>query len=648
MFRVALEGLFARKFRLLSTSLSVLIGVAFLSGSMVLIDTIDKTFDDLFVELLQDVDAVVRSDNVIETDFGDLRSRIDESLLETVLTVDGVAAADGDVGGFAQLVGPDGDPIGNVGPNSPPTLGTSWTDVPELNPLRVVAGGPPTGPDEVLIDKKSADDGPLAVGDTVTILLKGPPREFTVVGVATFGDTDSPLGASLAVFDLVTAQEVLAEPGKYDSIGVVAEPGVSQQEITERVAAVMPAGHEVVTGQTVIDESQSEVADSLSFFNTFMLVFAAIALFVAAFIIYNTFSILVVQRTRELALLRALGAGRLQVVGSVLFEAVLVGLVASAIGILAGLGVASLLKQVLELAGIAIPAGGVVFQTSTAWTALLVGVGVTVVSAVVPARRASATAPMAAIRDVTAEGIGVLRGRLAWASASLVIGLAGLVWGLFGEPFDRGVTIGGGAALAFLGVAGLSPLLARPFCYLLGAPVALSRGVPGELARENAMRDPKRTATTAAALMIGVGLVVAITIFAESAKASINKVIDDSFVGDLVIDSGAGGFGGLSPALAAELNELPEVEAASGVRLGLAEVEGRTPSCSASTRRRWATSSTSVSSRGRWKRSTRTTSPCTKTTRPTTAGSWATPSTCDSPRRASSNSRSASSSPRTT
>ena len=573
MFRIALDGLLARKFRLFSTSLSVMIGVAFLAGSMVLIDTIDKTFDDLFAEIGEDVDAVVRSDNVIESDFGDLRSRVDDGLLDTVRAVDGVAGADGDVGGYAQLVGPDGEPIGSLD-NGPPTLGASWTDVPELNPLRVVAGEPPRGPDEILIDKQSADDGPFAVGDTVTVLAQGPPRQFTVVGIATFGDADSPLGASLAVFDLETAQEVLAEPGKFDSIGVVAADGISETEITERLAAALPAGHEAVTGQAIVEESQSEVADALSFFNTFMLVFAAIALFVAAFIIYNTFSILVAQRTRELALLRALGASRPQVVGSVLIEAVVVGLVASAVGLVAGIGVASLLKQLLDAAGIPIPAGSVVFEANTVWMALTVGVGVTLVSAVIPARRASATAPMAAIREVGADDGALSSKRLALGFGALAVGLAGLLWGLFGDSFNTAITVGGGAALAFIGVAALSPAVARPFSQLLGAPIARVRGVPGELAQENAMRNPKRTATTAAALMIGVGLVAAITIFADSAKASINKVIDDSFVGDLVIDSGAVGFGGLSPELAAELNDLPEVESASGVRLGLAEVDG--------------------------------------------------------------------------
>ncbi|MGI9601203.1 MAG: ABC transporter permease [Acidimicrobiales bacterium] len=573
MLRVALDGRRARKFRLFSTSLSVLIGVAFLAGSMVLIDTIDKTFDDLFVELGEDIDAVVRSDNVIESDFGDLRARIDDTLLAEVLAVDGVAAADGDVGGYAQLVAPDGDPVGNI-QSGPPTLGVSWTDVAELNPLNVVDGRAPQGPDEIAIDKKSADDGPFSVGDRATVLLQGPPREFTVVGVVRFGDTDAPLGASLTVFDLDTAQEVLAEPGKYDSIGVVAESGIGQDEIVQRIGAVMPAGHEVVTGAAVIEESQDEVADSLSFFNTFMLVFAAIALFVAAFIIYNTFSILVAQRTRELALLRALGASRLQVVGSVMMEAVLVGLVASLLGLVAGIGVASLLKQLLELAGIAIPAGGVVFRPDTAWTAIIVGVGVTVVSAIIPARRASATAPMAAIREVAAGGSDGLGPRLAVGFAALVVGLGGLFWGLFGDAPNTALAVGGGAALAFVGVAALSPAVARPFSRVVGTPIARLRGVPGELAQENAMRNPKRTATTAAALMIGVGLVAAITIFAESAKASINQIIDDSFVGDLVVDSGGFGFGGLSPELAAGLNELPEVEAASGVRLGLAEVDG--------------------------------------------------------------------------
>jgi len=574
MWELSISNLWTKKFRLISTSLSVVVGVAFLAGSLVLLDTIGRTFDDLFSTINEELDANVRSTDVIEAQFGDIRGRIDEDIVDTVLSVDGVAAAQGEVQGFAQLVTHDGEPMGNPGQGAP-TFGFNWGTIDELNPMRLVEGRAPSGPAEIVIDRQSSRDGPFALGDSVTVLLQGPPSQFTLVGIATFGTADSALGSTMAMFDLPTAQEVLAEPGQLDAVSVLADEGVGQQELADRLSSVLPADVEVVTGAELTEEQQSDVAEALGFFNTFMLVFAFIALFVASFIIYNTFSILVAQRTREMGLLRALGARRRQLVGSVLIEASMMGAIASIIGIAAGVGVATLLKAVLSAAGFDIPAGGVNFQPSTIYYSLAVGVGVTVLSALVPSWRASSTAPMAAIRTTTTDETADMARRLLIGLIGAAAGVGLLLWGLFGSPPNRTVMIGLATALVFLGVAALSPFVAAPFSRLVGSPIAKLGGVPGELARENALRNPRRTSTTAAALMIGVGLVGAIGIFAESAKASVDKIIDDSFVGDMVIDSGAFGFGGLSPELARQLNELPEVAAASGVRLGFAEIDGQ-------------------------------------------------------------------------
>ncbi|MGI9598360.1 MAG: ABC transporter permease [Acidimicrobiales bacterium] len=573
MWQLVFDNLRARKFRLISTALSITIGVAFLAGSLVLIDTIGKTFDDLLADVNQGVDAEVRSSDVIESQFGDIRGRVDATILDDVLAVDGVEAAAGNVFGYAQLVDKSGDPIGNPGAGAP-TLGFNWTDVDELNPMVLVEGTAPTDPSEIVIDRKSANDGSFSVGDEVTVLLESGPQVFDVAGVVTFGSADSPLGASVTIFEPETAQLLLAEPGRFDAIDIVAAEGVSQTELRDRVAAVAPSGTEVITGDDLVEQSQNDVADQLSFFNTFMLIFSGIALFVAAFIIYNTFSILVAQRTRELALLRALGARRYQITLSMLGEALVVGLVASGIGLVAGVGVAWLLKQLLAGVGFPIPASGIVFTTGTVIWSVVIGIGMTMVSAIAPSRRSGSVAPMEALRIAAVERAGVSVARLATAGFILLVGVGVLLWGLFGSPPSTIAAIGIGAAAVFLGVAALAPALAVPFASVVGRPIAWLRGVPGELARENAMRNPKRTATTAAALMIGVGLVGAISIFAASAKASIDKIIDDSFVGDIVVDSGTFGFGGLSPELARELNERPEVEAASGVRLGFAEIEG--------------------------------------------------------------------------
>ncbi|MDH3295508.1 MAG: FtsX-like permease family protein [Acidimicrobiia bacterium] len=573
MLRLTLESLRNRKLRLLSTAASIVIGVAFLAGSLVLIDTIGRTFDDLLADVNQGVDVEIRSSEVIETPFGTFRGRIDGSIIDQVRQVEGVEEAVGGVAGYAQLVDPNGEPMGNPGQGAP-TFGFGWTDVEPLNPMVLVEGKAPATPTEIVIDRMSAKNGPFSVGDDVTVLLESGPEVFTVSGIASFGAADSPLGASVALFEPETAQRLLAEPGRFDVIDIVATEGVSQSALRERVAGVVPAGTDVITGEDLISESQNEVGEALSFFGTFMLIFSGIALFVAAFIIYNTFSILVAQRTRELALLRSLGAHRRQLLFSVMGEALVVGLVASIIGMAAGVGVARGLKQLLAALGLAIPASGVVLEPATAVWSLVIGVGMTMVSAVVPSRRSATVAPMEAIRTATVEATGLPRRRLAGGVGMLVVGVAVLLWGLLGNPPSTTLFIAIGAAGVFLGVAGLAPIVAVPFSDMVGRPISWLRGVPGELARENAMRNPRRTATTAAALMIGVGLVATISIFAASAKASINKIIDDAFVGDLVVDSGTVGFGGLSPELAARLNEQPEVEAASGVRLGFAEIDG--------------------------------------------------------------------------
>ena len=573
MIGLALWNLWARRGRLLSTLMAVVIGVAFLSGSLVLIDTIGRTFDDLLVDVNDEIDVEVRSTEVVETPIIDVRGQIDDDVLDTVLAVDGVRTAVGGVAGYAQLVDPAGEPMGNPGQGAP-TLGFGWTDVEEVNPMILVEGRAPEGPDEVVIDRRSARDGPFDVGDAVTILLQAGPRPFTVTGVATFGQADSPLGASVVLFEPATAQELLAEPGRFDVIDIVADDGVSAEDLRDRVAAVLPDEAEAITGEQLVEENRSDVAEALSFFNTFMLIFSAVALFVAAFIIYNTFSILVAQRTRELALLRALGAGRGQVVASVVVEALLVGLVASLVGIVAGIGVAQLLEGLLAAVGLAIPATGFSLQPATVGWSLAVGVGITAVSALGPARRSGSVAPLAAIRASVGEQARFSPGRLLVGVGAMVVGIGLLWWGLFGSSAWTLPLIGVGAAAVFLALAGLAPLVAVPFSGLLGRPLAWLQAVPGELARENAMRNPRRTATTAAALMIGVGLVITIAIFAASAKASIERIIDDSFVGDVVVDSGTAGVGGLSPRLAAELAERPEVDAATGIRVAFAEIGG--------------------------------------------------------------------------
>ena len=578
MWRVSLRNLLGHKMRLATTGLAIVIGVAFLAGTLVLRDTMKETFDDLFGEVYENTDAVVRSG--VEFDdpsgFGVQRGRVDESLLAEVAAVDGVAAAAGDVFGYAQLVDREGDPVGNP-QNGPPAVGTNWADVDALNPWNLLRGRAPQRDDEVVLDKRLAEDAGYDVGDVATVLVMGPPQQVRIAGVAEFGEGGSTGGATFVIFTTPAAQRLVAEPGMFDSISVVAEDGVSQGEVVDRLSDVLPPKVEAVTGTVITEENQDAIQEGMSVFNTFMLVFAFVALFVGAFIVFNTFFITVAQRTRENALLRAVGASRRQVLGSVLIEAVGVGIVASVVGVAGGVVVAAGLKALLVALGFDLPVTGIVFRSSTAVISIAAGMVVTLVAAISPARKAGKVPPVAAMLQLSSGSTGYgSKERIFVGGAILVGGVALLLYGLFGEASNALPLVGLAAVLVFFGVTVLGRTVALPLSRVIGWPLPRVRGIAGELARENAMRNPKRTAATASALMIGVGLVAFITIFASSTKASISDVIDEQFLGDFAITSPAMmGSGGLDPALGDRLNELPQVDVAGGIRVKAAEVDGK-------------------------------------------------------------------------
>jgi putative ABC transport system permease protein len=577
MYRTAVKNLLAHRRRFITTVLAVTLGVSLTAGTLVLTDTITNTFNSLFATVYRGTDAVVRATAAFEgtQNTGEQRGRVDASLVPRLRTVPGVAANEGDVFGYTRIVGSNGQAIGNPAMGAP-TLGANWKANQALNSFTLVAGRPPRADNEIVIDKKSAQDGRLAVGDHTTVLVQGPPLPVVISGIARFGNADSPGGASVALFTTPAAQKYVAQPGKFDSISFVAQPGVSQQQLVNNLRPYVPAGDEAVTGAKVTQEAQSQASKSLSFFNTFMLVFAAVALLVGAFMIFNTFSITVAQRTRENGLLRALGASRQQILRSVLMEAVGIGLVASIIGLIVGVAVAVGLKALLAVLGIDIPAGGLVFSVRTVVVALVVGTGVTVLAALSPARKAGKVSPVAAMQEgaVTSTGYGS-RQRVFVGVGLLVLGVAAVLVGLFVHTSTPLAIVGPAVVLVFFGVATLGRTVALPLSRFIGAPLPRMRGITGDLARENAMRNPKRTAATASALMICVGLVGFITIFAASAKASINAVVDKAFTGDFVINSGGGLQGGVDPSLAARLNRLPQVSAATGLRLGMADIDGK-------------------------------------------------------------------------
>jgi putative ABC transport system permease protein len=577
MWRITLPGLLAHKVRYALTAVAVVLGVAFLAGTLIFTDTIKNTFDGLFNDVYRNTSAVVRAKQPVTPDANltNQRQLIDARLVEAVRRIPGVAQTQLGVDGYAQLVGKDGTAIGNPAAGAP-TLGEAWMPgADSMSPYRFLSGGrPPRTGDEVAIDKHSADVGHIAVGDRVTVLTKRSPHEYTVTGLVRWGTADSPLGASITLFDLKTAERVLAEPGRANEIDVAAEHGVSQEELANRLrAALRDSNVEVVTGSTVIEEGQTGIHRALAFFDTFLLVFAAVALFVGSFLIFNTFSIVVAQRMRELALLRAVGASRGQMVRSVLGESVAIGIVASLVGLGAGLGLAVGLRGLLAAFGFALPSSGLLVTPRTVVVSILAGTLITLAAAVMPAWKAGKVAPVAALRAVVVDEETRRVRRSGSGALVLAVGSGLLLVGLFADVPHRMSYVGAGAAALFLGVAVLGPVISRPVARAVGAPLRWS-GVAGLLARNNGVQNPKRTSAAAAALMVGVALVSLIAVMASSTTSSIGSVIDSSMRADFVV-SGAGqpgGESGFSPALQRQVTALPEIASATGVRSGTVRI----------------------------------------------------------------------------
>jgi putative ABC transport system permease protein len=570
VLRVTLRGIVAHKVRLVATALAVLLGVAFMTGTQVLTSSIGASFDKVFADVYASIDVVVRSSTEVDTRVGAQRATIDGSLVPTVASVDGVAAAEGQVRGQIRVLDREGDALS---PQGIPHFALNWLTTPELNGWTLVDGRPPEGPSDIVLDQATATDGAFSVGDVVQVSVTGGVQDLTVVGVARFGQVDTWGGVPAALFETSAAQALVGEPGRFDWISVVGD-GVTEAELRDRVAPVLTAGTEAVTGDDFTEESQDAFQRLISVFNTFLLVFALIALFVGSFIIYNTFSIIVAQRTRELALLRAVGASRGQVVRSVLLEALVVGAAASAIGVVAGLGLASGLNALVRSVGFAGPETPLVVPFTVVATSVLVGTVITVVAASFPARRAATIAPVAAMRDLGQEDERTSRRRVVAGILLLVAGIAVAYRELFVIDDGSVERLGFGALLVFLGVAVLGPLTTPRMARLLGRPLPRLVGVDGKLAVGNAVRSPKRTAVTASAIMIGVGIVGFIAIVAASVKASTSDAIDTSVLGQYVIDTDGFGPTALPASVADEVGALPEVQAAAGARGSFAVVDG--------------------------------------------------------------------------
>jgi putative ABC transport system permease protein len=567
MWKVTIKGLLAHKLRLLLTGIAIVLGVTFISGTFVLTDTLHNTFTTLFGHIYQNVDFEVRgkaafANNAQGGGGGAVRKPIAQSILADVRRVPGVSYAEGTVSGYAQFVARDGKAVSSGGA---PTLGVSFDPNPQLSSLHLDHGTAPTTPGDVVMDQGTATKYHFTVGDHVRILLAGPPQTFTITGLVKFGTADNLAGATIAAFDLPTAQRLFNETGRFDSINVLAQPGADKTTVQHAIARVLPSGVEVVTGQTVANEQSNDINQALSFFSTALLVFAFISLFVGGFTIFNTFSIIVGQRTRELALLRIVGASRRQVFRSVLLEAAILGFVASAVGlglgVLAALGLEALLKGF----GISLPSGPLVFEARTVIVAIVVGLGVTVVSAISPARRAVRIPPVAALTDYHGEQGESSRRRIIIGTVISVVGIAALALGLTKPAIQL---VGLGAVAIFIGIGMLAPTVARPMASALGRPLARAFRISGKLGRENSMRSPRRTAQTASALMVGLALVSTITVFGASLSKSATSSVDNAVSADYIVTATGSGAGGFSNSVASAASAVPGAATTSSVYSG--------------------------------------------------------------------------------
>ncbi len=571
MFTTALKGVLAHRVRLAMTALAIVLGVAFVSGTFVFTDTINARFETLFTDVYAGVDASVRPETPeFGAQPGQNPGSFDESLLADVSAVQGVSVAEGSVAGFAQIIAPNGDPIGGQGP---PTLGFSWIDTAALSSVNIADGNgrAPEGPGEVVIDVGTAEGNDLSVGDEVGIQTLGGTETFEIVGLANFGTEDNLAGATLSIFSLDEGQRLFGLEGRLTAIDVLGADAVTPEALVEAIAPILPEGSEVVTGDQQTQEQLASITEGLGFLSAALLAFAGIAVFVGAFVIQNTFRIVVAQRIRELALFRAVGATGRQLVSLVTMEALIVGTAASIVGVFAGIGVATGIKAAMNAGGFGLPDGPLTVEPRTVIVGLAVGIVVTLVSALLPARRAATVPPVAAMTESAAPATGrSLRRRSLGGTLTLLIGGAMLAGGLVAENGASLTLVALGSLTLFIGVSVLAPVFAIPIARVLGRPLP---GITGDLARENTIRQPRRTASTAAALMIGVALVSFVSIFAASIKATVSDTLEGAFPADLAFQS-TNFTSGVSPELEAELEALDEFDIVSAVRAGYIRIDG--------------------------------------------------------------------------
>jgi len=567
MLKVSLRNLLANKLRLFLTVAAVTVGVSFVSGTFVLSDTMGKAFDQLYAGLTSGTDVVVRAKTAYELDVttGAAPRPMDESIVGTVSAVPGVQIARGSVAGFALIVDKHGKPIQ---PGGAPTIAASVGDPQLAGAFSYRQGHAPSGPHEVAIDAGTVKKAGFRLGDPVDVIYQGGRDTFTMVGVVGFGKTDSLLGATLAAFDLPTAQAVAGKQGKVDEVDVKAAKGVSPGQLRDTVADALPAGTEAITGEQVAADGSASVRDAMGVFTKVLLVFAAVSLLVGSFVIWNTFNVLVAQRRREVALLRAVGATRRQVIAGVVLEATLIGVVAGAIGLFAGVGLAAGIRSLLKLVGAEIPTTSPAIETRTVVAAFAVGLVVTVVAALAPAWSTTRVSPMDALRDAvpTASGIGTVR---RWAGAALVaLGAAGL--GLCAYVGNAPWWTALSTLAAFAGLVAVGPALAQLTAHLADRG---RRGGGWRMASRNIARNSRRAAATALALAIGLTVVAAVAVTAASMRASVSDAVSGGNRSDLILKP-AGVTSGISPAAVAPLRDRADLADVVELRATTVRVDG--------------------------------------------------------------------------
>jgi putative ABC transport system permease protein len=570
--RVALRGLLGRKLRASLTAFAIVLGVAMVSGTFVLTDTIKAAFSTVFTTVYQNTDAVITGKSAISTNNngnGPTTPSVPASLLTQVRALPSVAEASGGISDSAQLVGRNGKVISSGGA---PGLAFSYSPAGQhFNPLTLTSGSFPTSPDEVAIDSSTASKHGYKVGDQIGVVARGPVERFRISGTVQIGGVSSLGGATMAVFTLPKAQQLFNKRGKYDTISVAAKHGYSPQEVVNAIKPLLGPSAQVRTGQAQAQQATKDTSGFLNIFQDFLLAFGGIALFVGSFVIANTLSITIAQRTRELATLRTLGATRRQVLRSVLVEAFVIGTLASIVGLFLGLLLAKGLNSLLVSFGINLPQASTVFKTRTVIISLLVGIVVTLIAAVRPALRATRVAPIAAARE------GALLPPSRWAKygtqaayGTILAAIGLMLIGLLVSSLSTGLrllAVGVGAVALFIGFSMLAPKLVPPLVRVLGWPASRIGGSAGQLAQGNSARNPARTASTASALMIGLALVTLVGVLAAGLRTGFKSSVNKAFVADYAITA-TNNFSPISLASEKAVRTVPGVTGVVGVRAG--------------------------------------------------------------------------------